>query len=261
MKPLDSRFWKTSLCLLALVFSAPLAAKPRVLHFVTHSLPPYSFEQNGRAAGPMVEILALACARIGIDCQTQVLPWRRALSLVEQGSVEGIFSVIDIPERQYQLHLLRPVLSLRYAFFALPDSKFSYTNPDSLRGHKLAAYGPSGVSSALLDAVNAQPEAQVSVVLDNPTAFKMLVAGRFGRDGLVLANEDVALKLISHPSFQGVKEAGVLKSLTYTFGLSRISNSVDPELARSFNQALSKLCREGAVSQIATRYGVRAAPC
>lgn len=261
MKLFDGRFWQTSLCLLAIAFSTPLAAKPRVLHFVTHPLPPYSYEQNGQAAGPMVEILALACARIGIDCQTQVLPWRRALSLAEQGSVEGIFSVIDIPERQQQLHLLRPVLNLRYAFFAPPDSKFSYTNPDSLRGRKLAAYGPSGVSSALLDMVKTQPETQVSVVLSNPTAFKMLLAGRFGRDGLVLANEDVALNLMANPSFQGVKEVGIFRSLTYTFGLSRANNSIDPELAKSFNQALLRLCREGIVGQIATRHGVRAAPC
>ena len=261
MRPFNRCFWQASLYLLAITFSAPLAAKPRVLHFVTHPCPPDSYEQNGRAAGPMVEILALACARIGIDCQTQILPWRRALSLVEQGSVEGIFSIVDIPERQYQLRLLRPVLSLRYAFFAPPDSKFSYTNPDSLRGHKIAAYGPSGVSSVLLDAVKTQPETQVSVVLDNPTAFKMLVAGRFGRDGLVLANEDVALNLMANPSFQGVKEVGVNKNLTHTIGLSRANNSIDPELAKSFNQALFKLCREGVVGQIAIRHGVRAAPC
>lgn len=251
---------RLSLIALFGLLSAQLSAASS-LSFVTHPLPPYSYEQHGQAGGPMAEILALACARIGVSCQTRVLPWRRALSLAEQGQVEGLFSVIDIPLRRQQLLLLRPVLSLHYTFFAPQGSSFSYTNPESLRGYQIAAYGPSGVSSLLLDAVKALPGTEVKVVLDNPTALKMLAAGRFGGKGLVLANEDVARKLILDPGFHGLREAGVFKNLTYTFGLSRANNMITPELAERFNQALTKLCREGAIDRIANRYGVRAASC
>lgn len=231
------------------------------LLFVAQPQPPYAYLQGSRPVGAMVDILQAACAELTMRCMVQLVPWRRALSLVEQGAAEGVLSVVDIPARRRSLHVLRPVLAVSYAFFAPQESAFRYAGPASLRGHPLVVYGPSGVSEALLDASRELPDVKVSVVIDNLTAFRMLAAGRFGSQGLVLANRDLGRGWLLDGTIRGLKEAGVLQNLSYTFGLSRASAAIGEKRVEDFDRVLNKLCREGRLHQIAVQYGVKAAPC
>ena len=87
------------------------------LRFVTEDFPPFTYASatatEDRAAGPFVEIVEAVCARMGVDCPVQLLPWRRALALAEMGEVDGIFTVIRSPERERAFHLTRMLVTSR----------------------------------------------------------------------------------------------------------------------------------------------------
>lgn len=76
---------------------AALQAAAAPMRFVTESFPPYTFAIDGRAAGPMVDVLQAACVKLAWSCSIEVLPWRRALFMAQRGEVDGIFTVVDSP--------------------------------------------------------------------------------------------------------------------------------------------------------------------
>lgn len=230
----------------------------RPLYFLTEPFPPFTFETAGRAAGPMVDTLQAVCARLQRPCRIDVMPWRRALLMAERGQADGLFTVVDIPERRQLFHISSPVLEARYVFFSANETAFKYRQPADLQGRNIGVYGPSATAAAL-DEILGKIDAAKSVETSNLTALRKLAGGRYGPDGLVLINEDVAANLIASESIPGLRRAGVARQLSYSFGLTR--NLVSSALFEQFNSALAAVCESGQTRRIAQQYRLKASPC
>lgn len=57
------------------------------------------------------------------------------------------------------------------------------------------------------------------MVINNHRLLLMLNAGRFGKDGVVVLNHDVARHVIEHEYLYAVRHAGHLTSIAYGNGL------------------------------------------
>ncbi|WP_215777701.1 ABC transporter substrate-binding protein [Paludibacterium sp. B53371] len=246
-----------ALCL-SFLFSLPaLAAVPVVQRFVTEEFPPYSQWHDGQLEGPMEAILQQVCVRMGWRCQTTVMPWRRALRMMDQHLADGIYVVMDIPARRAAMHVSLPVLQGRYSLYGREESPWRYAGPASLAGLQIAAYGPSATEYALDQLLRGVP-AQKLEELDNLTAMSKLARRRYGRDGLVFINDDVAAWLIRQNAYSGLVLKAAIQPIQYCFGLSRRWSENE---VRRFNATLSQLCVSGDTERIAKRYGLHAAPC
>lgn len=204
----------------------------------------------------MAEVLREVCARLEVDCSIEVLPWRRAFAEGERGEVDGVFSIIDRSEHRTEFIVSSPVVEARYSFFARAQSRFAYRAPADLDGHTIGVYGPSA-SSRILTELAAGTGAAVAVEIDNAAALRKLRAGRYGPDGLVLANERVAEEVIAGQGLDGLQTVGVAARFNYSFGLAR-RRAADAE---RFNQALGALCRSGRLQALLTPYRMQAAAC
>ncbi|WP_428503330.1 substrate-binding periplasmic protein [Roseateles sp.] len=230
--------------------------------FVTESFPPYTFAQNGEPAGPMVDVLKATCARLGWSCRIELLPWRRALAMAERGQADGLFTVLDTPQRKALAHVSLPVLDARYSVFARAGEAFSYTGANSLAGRQIGVYGPSGSSislQALIEGQSAAEPAQLVLEPDNLTVLRKLISGRYGPDGLAFMNENVALWLLREYGLTGLQAAGVAKQFSYSFGLIR--QRVSGADFKRFNAALGELCRSGRTAELIRPYALPASPC
>lgn len=253
--------WRLALlafCLFTGSLSVRAQAEAARWRFVTEVFPPFSYQENGEAAGPMIDVLKAACQRLKRTCDISVLPWRRALGMAERGEVEGIFTVVDTPERRQAFYLSPPILEARYSFFSRAESRFQYRKPDDLRGRMVGVYGPSGTLSALRE-LGVGQGLDEQVELDNLTALRKLAAGRYGPEGLVLINERVAQTLIATENLQGLRAAGEAKRFHYHFGLARLR--LDEADNRAFAQAIRQLCQSGDLQRRLDPYRLRAAPC
>lgn len=242
------------LCLLAM---PALAATPGY-SFVTEEFPPYSYAQGGQAAGPMADVLRALCRRLERSCRIEVQPWRRALQQAEAGRVDGIFTVVDMPERRQYFHISPPVIRARYVFVELAVSSKPWRGLPDLAGRTVGVYGPSATESALRE-LGAGYSYQASQETDNLVALRKLAAGRYGPDGLVLMNEGVAGWLIQHQHITGLRMLPPVRDLMYAFGLSRLRLE-EPEAAR-FASALHQLCHSGEMARLVRPYGLQPAPC
>lgn len=234
------------------------AAAPAPWRFVTESFPPYTYAENGRPAGPMVDILQELCSALKRECMIELLPWRRALAMAERGEVDGIFAFVDSPERRAQFHISAPVLDAHYTFFTRAGEDFVYRDRQSLAGRTVAVYGPSG-ASILLRELTEGLAVETVVEPDNPTVMRKLVAGRYGDKGLALMNENLALWLMSSERSTPLQAAGLAKSFSYSFGLSR--KRISKAQFQAFDAALLGLCRSGRSAELIRRHALPASSC
>ena len=96
---------------LALFFTIGGSAKAETVLLVADATyPPYMFE-DGAHRGIYVDIVREAAKRIkGYEIQMALLPWKRALSMVEEGSALGIIGVYYAPEIRPYLDIYSPPL-------------------------------------------------------------------------------------------------------------------------------------------------------
>ncbi len=254
-------FVRIAISFLALwLTSEALHAAPRELYFVTEPFPPYTYAEQGEAAGPMVDVLKAACRELKRSCRIEVMPWRRALALAQQGEADGIFTVVDTPERRVYFHISVPVIDARYTLFARAGDDFRLDGDRrALRGRTIAAYGPSVTVLALDELIEGLPDVRTVIETDNTTVLRKLAAGRYGEHGLALVNEAVALHLMRAENLGGLQASGTVKQFAYAFGLSR--KRVDAATARAFDGALVKLCRNGRTASLLKPYELPASAC
>jgi len=238
--------------------SAPTLAQPPVKRFVTEHFPPYTYAQAGTAAGPMVDVLQAACARLRWQCAVEVLPWRRALGLAQNGLVDGIFTVVDTPERRSYFHVSVPVLGARYTLFTRAGDDFVLHDREALNGRTIGAYGPSATVLALDELVEGL-KVETVIEPDNRTVLRKLAAGRYGPHGLALVNEYVALQLMREDQLGGLQSAGTVKEFDYAFGLVR--QRVNARDFKAFNEALVALCHSGRSAELVRPYALPASAC
>jgi polar amino acid transport system substrate-binding protein len=251
------RGWTWLVCAAALQ-SLPAAAME--MRFVTEPFPPYTYATEGRAAGPMVDVLQAACAKLAWTCSVEVLPWRRALAMAQRGEVEGAFTIVDSPERRQYFHVSPPVIEARYVLLARTGSGFQYSgDPQSLAGRVIGAYGPSATALTLEQLIEGVSRARSEVEPDNRTVLRKLAAGRYGENGLALANEAVAQHLMREDGIAGLQPVGLVKTFAYAFGLTR--QTVDLAQAQAFAKALYELCRSGRTAELLKPYGLPASAC
>jgi len=238
-----------------LLFSCNSAAEN--LHFVTEEFPPFSYSRGAIASGALPEIVEATCLVLQWQCHIQVLPWRRALQRAEDGEVDGIFTVIQSPARQQAFFITPMLVTSGYDFYTLRSSNFHYTKPDDLSGRQVGVYGPSGTSFMLQESLKKTPNVEVKLVTNNHRLLLMLNAGRFGEQGVVVLNRDVARHLIEHEYLYALRNAGHLTSISYGIGFSR--KKVTPAQFQAFNRGLDTLRNNGQLASILQRYGLQPA--
>ena len=227
------------------------------LKFYAEPFPPFSYEENGKPAGPLVEVVQAVCHSANLPCAIEIIPWRRIMKLADAGMLDGVCMVARIPEREQVFFITDDVALSSFTFFTQQVSQFKYRQPHDLDGSTIGVYGPSG-TSATLEELNKDAGAKVELEVDNVTALRKLAAGRYGVRGAILINRDVARVLITENGIEGVVAAGDAKIISYAIGLSRAA--MDVQRAELFNAKLRALKRAGVVRGILQKHGITAAP-
>lgn len=152
------------------------AAPSRRLRLVNDVYPPYVMPA-GEALGDGidVELLREALAPAGYTLELQLLPWRRALAMLEQGEADLTTTVSLSADRDAYLHYSvgyrRQVL---YSFFALKERKLELRSLAQLSGYRL------GLAAGFRypPAIEAAAIGRVDRGRDLPTLVNMLAAQR-----------------------------------------------------------------------------------
>ncbi|MDT8999238.1 transporter substrate-binding domain-containing protein [Paucibacter sp. APW11] len=121
---------------------------------------PYSWLDQGRAAGLEPAIASELFKRLGLPVEHRIRPWARAQSEVANGEADGFFATVTTERQQYAQPLGKAVVISQIVAFAHPDAVampgFSGALAPELCKHKLAAVRGNGWVKAQLQCAAVQ---------------------------------------------------------------------------------------------------------
>jgi polar amino acid transport system substrate-binding protein len=231
------------------------AAAATELTFNTQDFPPFAYEANGVASGPMADVVRKVCGEMKIDCPMAVLPWRRAQQEVEQGKINGMFPLGWNAERAKWLYFSLPVVETEYGFFVRDDNPLTFKQNADVKGYSVGVFGPSNTATALEKIKAEVQDLTIDMTPDDLAAFKKLSLGRVQA---VFSNRDVGYDAVRRLSISNVRYSGRQQTLKYYFGFSQ--KSTDKKLVDDFNATFRRLHKQGVIQQVLKTYKMDATP-
>lgn len=231
-----------------LVLTANADAQSRPLRIATLEYPPFIYEKEGEAQGPLVEVVDEIFRELGIETDIAVYPVSRGLFMVAEGEVDAFFSLKKTEERQStMLFTETPLIQQQFVFFTRADSGIEW-NGDfyDLAGYRIGIAKNTSYGRLFDDAVRSGALQNLEVVNSFELNFKKLLAGRID---LVVNSRDVGNAILR--KLNAEKQVRVLVPQVETvesyFAFTRKRDH--KELAYRFDQELALMIEDG-------RYGI-----
>ena len=124
------------------------AGSSRVLQLVTLEYPPYEYQEGQQVKGIAVDIIREAFRRLSQPIEIKILPWPRAISYIENGKADAIFTAFKNPHREtfadYSKEVLFPQtisLFVRANSSIVYDGQLSSLQPYSVSVTNQVSYG------------------------------------------------------------------------------------------------------------------------
>lgn len=135
-------FKKATVVAALLGFScAPSAAAPSPrLYLMTESSPPSSMLEGGRVTGSATEKVVEIMARTGTSYALDLMPWRRAYTVVQQRADACLFSTTRIPERENLFKWVGPTGQSEWVLFGRADRHYHLRTLEDARGLRIGTY-------------------------------------------------------------------------------------------------------------------------
>ncbi|MCG8572592.1 MAG: transporter substrate-binding domain-containing protein [Spirochaetes bacterium] len=153
----------------------------QTLTLVSLESPPAEYTENGIVSGKNVEIVKEALKRMGYDCTILLVPWIRALKMVEVGSADAIIDAAYNEERAEYLFYPDEVINIeRWYFFKLKKNNFSIDeNFDNAKYFRLGITRGFEYGGFIQDAIKKEQFKIIDKVPDNESNLTKLVSNRF----------------------------------------------------------------------------------
>lgn len=243
---------KTPIFFAGLAFAAlmsPTTARSETVTLYTTEAPPLTMtgsELSANSRGFIVDIVAEAARRSGIDLQVETLPWRRAQTIVAAGENLLITPLSRVPSRETAYSWIAPIFRFERAFATLDRKIDSF---DQAKHQLKSILVGKGTSEELALVDHGFPDAQLHRHEVNVGETDMLLTGRADAwfEGIVMMQWRWRAEGISRPLTIG---ATVSADDIYL----ACSRSCSSELISRLRAALEKMRADGSFSAIQAHY-------
>jgi len=242
----------------SLLFASNLSA--RQLIFVTLDNPPVEYLSNDQVIGRNIDVVLEACRRLQQTCTITLVPWKRGLLMVKDGSADGIIDAAFNPERAEYIFYPKEELQTEewYAFKQTGsritlDGDFSNTSEIRLGTTQGFHYGGS-----IQKAIDQQLFKSIETVYSNELNILKLTGGRFDMFiGVKSSTFYLARQMGYDDKIVIVKKTGTdqdfLLSASKTYvGFSK--KSMNLEFTDEFSLMLKSMKADGTIQKIDGKY-------
>jgi len=238
--------------LLILVLSVTIWAQtqPKAVHFVEDPWPPFTFgELSGEPTkGAAVEALKMVFANYAL--KLSLYPWKRAVTMAQEGVADGLMLTVETTERQNFFVFSEPLFYDEIVFIVNADSAFRYRGIDSLEGLKIGTILGSKYSDAFQEALaqkkfEAIPtdELQTNIKKLSSKRIDTMIASRIAFCGAIKEMHEPSRYTILSPAFQTIE---------FKIAISKKSPLKDE--METINSRIRQLKTEHQLDAITTRY-------
>ena len=233
---------KLFVCLIALSHWSYAEEKVEI---ITCECPPLSYELNGRAAGPSVDIVKNIQKKINTNENIWVYPWARGYKTVQRQPNVVLFSTTRTMKRENMFKWVGPIVEKRFSFHVKNGSNIKINNIEDAKKHEIGVILGSNNEQFLISKGfnNLQ-----SVTLEQQNLMMLLK----GRIDIWYTDTAQSSTVIAKNSQEGsVEEIYVVqKSRSYYAFNKKTSDSI----VKKWQGALDDLRKDGTVLNILKKY-------
>lgn len=219
---------------------------------VTLEYPPYITTEQGELNGVAVSLVKKVFAKLETPIEIEVLPWGRAISYIEAGKADGIFTAFKTAERESFAHYIDEVLfDQNIVAIKSVDSKLSW-NKANIGQAKICLVNNVSYGQWLDEAVNNESFAGVNRVRSAQQCVKLLQTNRvdfwinneFGARYIAVtmtAQDDLSVEtppIESTPSYIAFSKKGAVNS----------------DLVQKVNDVVAQMKASGEYDQLISEY-------
>ncbi|ASP37063.1 ABC transporter substrate-binding protein [Labrenzia sp. VG12] len=229
------------------------------LKLVTLSYPPYEYMEGDKVEGIVVRLLREAFGRLGHDLEIEVLPWKRALLMARQGSVDGIFTVYKTEERLKFLDYSETVVMPQVvSIWALRGSNLPYDGTmESLSEVSIGVVHGVSYGDKADKAIEDGTLKKLDYAPNSSHNIKKLLAGR--TDAVIMNRYGAIYHLRLQDGFDKVEELRPEVSAVPSYvGFSKARNLSG--LRDQFDEVMQAMIESGDYKKIVDNYYFEALP-
>lgn len=210
--------------------------------------PPYSFSTSRNSKPGMdVEVVEAALSRVGITALIEFYSWPRSLKMIQEGTIAGLLSIADTPERHRDFLLSAPINRSRSCYIVRKD----FNGPqlaqlDDTRNLNVGAV-QEGAISELLTSLHIYHDLSTSQEI----AIRKLADNRLDVVVLEQRNAEYHVKKLGYETKLQCLP-GAEKSDMY-LGFSRKWPNAK-QLVKSFDKGLTLIIQDGTYDAIHAKY-------
>lgn len=223
------------------------------LHLVTLQYPPLVFQDDtGEIQGVAVEIVESIMNELGHTVSIKMMPWTRALKMVQFGKADAIFTIFKNPHRETFLDFSDEVLIHQpVSFYKRKDRTISYTGDlKELKPFKIGVVSTISYGNHF-DKTRPMLNTESTASLEQNFS-KMLL----GRIDLVISNSFSANTVIQHMNISDkiIKISPSVENVPSYISYSKLKNLTN--LKREFDSKLVEFKQNGKYYRILEKSGL-----
>jgi polar amino acid transport system substrate-binding protein len=105
------------------------------LECATNEFRPFGFEEDGELGGVEVDLIGEISKRLDLPINLQLMPWKRMIFAMQNGSIDCMFAAFRTPERETFMDFTNvPFHVTSFAFFTHKDRPVEFKSLESLEG-------------------------------------------------------------------------------------------------------------------------------
>ncbi len=235
-------------------------AHATTLTLVTLESPPAEFSLDGESSGRNVDIARECLKQMGFGCKIMIIPWKRALIMVESGLADGIIDAAFTPKRAEFLYYPDEEIYVEewYLFKRSGDPLTLDRDLGNAGQYTLGISRGFEYGGLIQDAINNRRFDKIQEVVNNEMNIKKLAVGRFDvfvGVKLTILNLSKQMGYADKIQIVPMTETGLpyLLSSSKTY-VAFSKKTMTKDMAEQFSLTLKKMKADGTIKKIETKY-------
>jgi polar amino acid transport system substrate-binding protein len=194
---MTNRIHLVAIMMVMLGFSYNAAAAD--LTVISHELKPFTWKENGTVKGLAYDMVTATMKKMNNQSEIKLLPFTRALTMVQNEPDIVLFHVQRTPEREHTMKWVGPIVTNGVYIYSLKKSKIKFNSLEDLRKLKYIAVVSGEATDSFLrernftNLLHVRQQSQSLEMLSNgkveASPFGELVVGAYARGN----NIDISL--------------------------------------------------------------------
>ena len=239
--------------LIVYIFICIIAFGKEELILGTLEYPPYIEQTNNNFKGLAVDIINESFNRMGIKVKYVMLPIARSLKMLEDGEIDGFFSIKKTPEREGTLIFPNEFLfSQDYVFFVKKYSKIYFDgNYDSIKNATIGIVNSVSYGARFDKALKNGEFKKTDLSNNFESTFKKLLNGRVD---IVICSKLVGLAILKNlDALEEIQITGLPSETTVSY-IAFTKKTNYSELSKKFDNTIKKMKEDGTLKKILKKY-------